>query len=170
MRWSEKIASQVLRRLAAERRRIVGEWRILIECRRIAQAEATPLPDEGHARRVLNELISPNGLVPVEDVPGDYRVDVPYADVLPVSDEQVIKEANALAVFSHLTALAHHVLTDQIPAAVQATHYRPPDPRRISLGTAPEEWSGLHLPPLRRPKRVGPVAIKWFLTKGAWDF
>jgi predicted transcriptional regulator of viral defense system len=167
---SGKLASEVLRRLAVERRRIVGEWRILIESRRIAQAQAASLPDEARGRRLLQDLVRPNVLVPIEGVPGVYRVDVPYADVIPVSEEQIVQEANPLAVFSHLTALAHHALTDQIPKTVQATHYSPANPDRIPLGTAPEEWSGLRLPPLRRPKQVGSVPVRWFLTKWTWDF
>ncbi len=170
MREHEQTATALLRRLAAERRRIVGEWRILIECRRIAQASASPLPDERHIDKVIRELLRPGHLVPIEGVSGVYRIDVPYADVIPVTDDQVVQEANPLAVFGHLTALAYHSLTDQIPAAIQATHYQPPDAARIPLGTAPEEWSGLSPPPLRRPKQVGKVPVQWFFIKGGWDF
>src|SRR5262249_5575878 len=158
------------RRLATERRSIVADWRILIESRRIAQAGNTPLPNTADVQKLLGKLQHTNLLIPIDGVAGVYRVDVPYADVIPVSDEQIIQEANPLAVFSHLTALAHHGLTDQIPKKIQATHYTPPNPDRIPLGTAPEEWSGLPLPPLRRPQRVGAVLVQWFLTKGGWDF
>jgi predicted transcriptional regulator of viral defense system len=165
-----KFASELLRRLAAERRRIVGEWRILIESHRIAQAEVTPFLDEGQLRKLLHHLVRAHLLGPIKGVSGVYRVDVPYAEVIPVSEEQIVQEANPVAVFSHLTALAHHALTDHIPKAVQATHYIPPNADRIPLGTAPEEWSGLPRPPLRRPKQVDGVAVQWFLTKGEWDF
>jgi predicted transcriptional regulator of viral defense system len=164
------VNADLLRRFGLERRRIVSQWRILIEIRRIAQAQALPLPEETQARKTLQELLRRNLLVPIEGVPGVYRVDVPFADVIPISEEQIVQEANPLAVFSHLTALAHHALTDQIPKAVQATHYTPANPERIPLGTAPEEWSGLNLPPLRRPTLVEKVRAIWFLTKGVWDF
>jgi predicted transcriptional regulator of viral defense system len=167
------LTSELLRRLAAERRRIVADWRILIETRRIAQSSNAPLPDAGKIRKWIEKLARPKLLQLIEGVAGVYRVDVPYADVIQTTDEQVVQEANPLAVFSHLTALAHHGLTDQIPKAIQATHYAPHPSRgqeRIPLGTAPEEWSGLQPPPLRRPDRVGTVPVRWFLTKGAWDF
>jgi predicted transcriptional regulator of viral defense system len=167
---SRQLTSDLLRRLAVERRRIVGEWRIFIEARRMAQAQAAPLPDEAEGRKILHNLLRSNLLVSIDGVSGVYRVDVPYADVIPISEEQIVQEANPLAVFSHLTALVYHALTDQIPKTVQATHYTPPNPDRIPLGTAPEEWSGLRLPLLRRPKEVGSVPVQWFLTKGAWDF
>jgi predicted transcriptional regulator of viral defense system len=167
---ARKTASELFRSLAAERRRIIGEWRLLVLSRRIAQAGAQPLPDEIQVRKLLNELVRSQLLVAIEGVTGVYRIDVPYADVIPVADEQIVQEANALAVFSHLTALVHHALTDQIPRTIQVTHYQPPDAGRIPLGTAPEEWSELPLPSLRRPARVGDVPVQWFLTKGAWDF
>ena len=97
-------------------------------------------------------------------------MDVPYADVIPVVDEQIVQEANPLAVFSHWTALAHNGLTDQIPTEIQATHCKPPAISRVPLGTAPEEWVGLDLPPLARPPKVGDVAVRWFQTLGKWDF
>jgi len=118
----------------------------------------------------MRELLRSGFLAPIEGVPGVYRVEAPYADVIPVTDEQVVQEANPLAVFSHLTALVHHALTDQIPAAIQATHYRPPDLGRIPLGTTPEEWVGLAPPPLKRPKQVDAVPVHWFLCRGDWDF
>jgi predicted transcriptional regulator of viral defense system len=170
MRHTEKEATEFLRRLAAERRRIIGEWRILIECRRIAQAGGVPFPSELSVKKTLRELLRPGLLTPIEGISEVYRVDAPYADVIPTSEEQIVQEANPLAVFSHLTALAHHALTDQIPAAIQATHYKPPDPNRIPLGTTPEEWVGLPLPPLKRPKHVGGVPVQWFCSKGDGDF
>jgi predicted transcriptional regulator of viral defense system len=160
----------VLRRLAAERRRVVGEWRVLLECRRLEHAKAAPLPDASQVEKVLRELLRQDLLTPIRGVPGVFRVDAPFADVIPVTDQQVVQEANPLAVFSHLTALVHHGLTEQIPKSIQATHYTPPDPHRVPLGTTPEEWVDLPPPPLKRPKRVGPVPVQWFIVKGKWDF
>jgi predicted transcriptional regulator of viral defense system len=170
MRAIEGIATELLRRFAAERRRIIGTWRILIECRRIAEAKGGPLPEADSVQKVLRELFRQSALAEIEGVPDVYRVDVPYADVIAVTEEQIVQEANPQAVFSHLTALAYHSLTDQIPGSIQATHYTPPDPNRIPLGTAPEEWAGLSLPKPKRPKRVGTISVQWFLTKGEWDF
>src|SRR5579864_700951 len=161
MRTTERIAVELLRRFAAERRRIIGAWRVLVEWRRVAQMKGGPSPEAGQVQKVLRELFRQAALTEIEGVPDVYRVDVPYADVIAVTEEQIVQEANPQAVFSHLTALAYHSLTDQIPGTIQATHYTPPDSNRIPLGTAPEEWVGLSLPRPRRPKRVGTIPVQW---------
>jgi predicted transcriptional regulator of viral defense system len=170
MGWIQKASSQVLRRLADQRRRVVAVWRLLIELRRIAQADDAPLPTNQEAEKVLRVLLRTKELVPVAGVRDVYRAESPYASVLPVSEEQVVEEANPVAVFSHLTALAHHGLTDQIPAALYVTGYTPADPQRIPLGTTPEEWTELTIPPPRYPKAIGAVPVNWVRAKGEWDF
>ncbi|MFO0850334.1 MAG: hypothetical protein U0871_17510 [Gemmataceae bacterium] len=99
-----------------------------------------------------------------------YLIDVAFADIIPATEEQIVQEANPSAVFSHLTALVHHGLTDQLPSQVQVTHYADPQPVRTPLGTSPEEWHELEPPPARRPKFVGEVPVRWYTTKGEWDF
>lgn len=170
MGWIQRSSSSLLRQFAEQRRRVVAGWRALIELRRMAQVEGAPLPGDRDAAKVLNSLIRGADLVPIEGVRDVYRAESPYAAVLPVSEEQVVQEANPSAVFSHLTALAHHGLIDQIPTALYATSYQPPEPQRIPLGTTPEEWSDLPPPPLRFPKAVGAVAVNWVRMKGEWDF
>ncbi len=93
-----------------------------------------------------------------------------FAGVILVSDEQVVQETNPWAVFSHLTALGHHGLTGVIPRYIHATNYEHEVLDRWPLGTRPEEWSELDLPPARQPKRVGDVDIQWARMKGAFDF
>jgi predicted transcriptional regulator of viral defense system len=136
----------------------------------MAQVQAEPLPSEQVANKVLASLLRSGDVVPIEGVRHVYRVEAPFAAVLPVSEEQVVQEADPSAVFSHLTALAHHALTDQIPAALVATTYRPPDPLRIALGTTPEEWTDLPVPPAHHPRAVGAVRVNWVRMKGEWDF
>src|SRR3954454_9103590 len=115
MGWIQKSSSTLLRRLAEQRRRVVAGWRILIELRRVALTEGSPLPSERDAAKVADSLFRSRDLVAIEGVRDVYRVESPYAAVVPFSEEQVLQEANPSAVFSHLTALAHHGLTDQIP-------------------------------------------------------
>ena len=66
---------------------------------------------------VRRELQNRSDLVSVDGVglSGIYLVNAPYASLLEVSEEQIIQEANPWAVFSHVTALAYHRLTDLIP-------------------------------------------------------
>ena len=170
--WSKTTASILIRHLAEERRRVVSDWRILIGCRRIALASNAPLPDEKKAFAVRQELRNRFDLVPVDGVglSGIYLVDAPYASLLEVSEEQIIQEANPWAVFSHLTALAYHRLTDLIPSKVFVTHFRGVFDRWVPLGTAPEDWAELNYPLPRLPRCVRKTDVCWSEVKSEWHF
>jgi len=170
MNWSRKIKSQVLRQLAEQRRRVISAWRVLIEYRRIAHSEGFPLPSEEDAGKVLHALVKAKEITRIRGAGEVFQVDLPYAAVLPVSEEQVVQEANPAAVFSYWTALASHALTDQIPGIIHVTDYRPADEERIPLGTRPEEWVDLPRPETKQPKAVGEIKVCWTHTKGEWDF
>jgi predicted transcriptional regulator of viral defense system len=145
----------------------------LIYSRRIALAANEPIPDEKKALDVRRELQSRGDLVTVDGdgVTGLFLVDAPFAILLDISEEQIIQEANPWAVFSHLTALAYHGLTDLIATKVFATTFRGGLDRQIPLGTTPEDWSGVAYPSAaRRPRRVRETEVTWTLTKGEWNF
>jgi predicted transcriptional regulator of viral defense system len=127
------------------------------------------LSTPSRAKGVEYELVHNGSLVPIEGVDGIYRVDVPYASSIPISDEQVIQEAHPWAVFSHLTALAHHGLTDLIPEVICVSNYDHKS-HRLPLGTTPEDWAELKLPGASRPHIIEHVQIRWIQTKGEWDF
>lgn len=151
---------------------MISDWRILIGCRRIAAAANEPLADVKKAITVRRDLESRGDLTPVDGpaLSGIFLIDAPFASLLEVSEEQVVQEANPWAVFSHLTALAYHGLTDLIPPQVYATRFRDgPDPR-IPLGTAPEDWSGLGYPAQRLPREVRGTPVSWSETKGEYRF
>ena len=170
MVWTETIASQLLYAFGRRRQRVVADWRILLVCRRLAEAENAPLPDRSKADAVIRFLVRRGDIAPVERAIGVYRIDVPFAATIPVSDEQVIQEANPWAVFSHLTALAHHGLTDVIPSQLQAINYEHRVSNRLPLDTTPDEWVELEFPAGRLPKHVGDVKVEWTRMKGAYDF
>lgn len=94
-------------------------------------------------------------------VPDVYLVTTRYADVIPVSDELIIQEANPTAVFSHLTALAYHHLTDIAPREIYATHYTHGEPTRRPLGTTPEDWVGVALPAGSTPRSTAGTPVIW---------
>jgi predicted transcriptional regulator of viral defense system len=186
--------SNLLDQFGNERRRVVSTWRIGIYCTRIAHAANEPLPDFGSrendsqeriiintgrreivARRIENVLraLDRRGMIaPVdgENLSGIYLIDVPYANLVEVTEEQIIQEANPWAVFSHLTALAYHGLTDRIPDGIEATCFSGHSEPWLPLGTTPEDWVGQQHPPARRPKEVRGVAVSWSLTKGTRRF
>ncbi len=101
---------------------------------------------------------------------GIFVIDAPYASLLEVLEEQIVQEANPWTVFSHLTALAYHGLTDLIPSQIHATRFRDGSDPRIPLGTNPEDWTGLRYPTPRFPGEVRGIKILWSETKGEHRF
>lgn len=166
--YTVRLESLLLKRFASQRRRVAGEWRVWLECRRIAN-ETRPISPVT-VQKLITGLRRDAAISLVDGVPGVYLVTAAFADLLPVSDEQVIQEAHPVAVFSHQTALAYHALTDQLAVSITITEYAGHEPFRIPLGTTPEEWHGLSLPLGSRPKRTGRVPVHWFRTKAEWDF
>jgi predicted transcriptional regulator of viral defense system len=166
--WAKTFASRVLRELANHRRRVVADWRILVIARRLSHAENAPLPDEKKAAAIRNELVQRGAVVPEPGVSGVYVVDVAYANLLDVSEEQIVQEANPWAVFSFLTAMTYHGLTDLASPTIHAATVKSlggragKRPARLPLGTTPDDWADDVPPPsLMQPKKVRGVSVNW---------
>jgi len=164
-------SSRVLREAASERRRVLSDWRVGIYARRIARAENIPLPDAKRSSAILEELIQRRDVKSAGGVDGVYIVDVPYANLLEISEEQVIQEANPWAVFGFLTAMVYHGLTDLRPTSVQAIRFKGGEHvRKVPLGTTPEDWVDLRFPEPRQPKRYGDSEVFWTELQGKREF
>ena len=139
----------------------------MIYCRRISRASNAPLPDEKKAIAVRRELQNRRDLAGVDGMglSGIFLVESPYALLLDVSEEQIIQEVNPWAVFSHLTALAYHGLTDLIPSRVSTTQFLGDQGPIVPLGTTPDDWAGLDYPPARRPPKVRGTGVDWSKTR-----
>lgn len=161
--WTKTFASKVLREFAETRRRVISDWRIHLIARRLAHTGNEPLPDEKKATDIRHELVSRGDIDSVEGVAGVYVVNVAYANLLEVSEEQMIQEANPWAVFGFVTAMTYHGLTDLVAKEVYPiTSKNAGNPHRLPLGTMPDDWSeGTRLIAARRPARVGDVAVHW---------
>lgn len=170
MAWISTTSSQVLQAFADERRRIISPWRVLILARRLARADGAPLPSIEKADEIIRVLVRTGAISGVEGVHHVFRIDVPFAQILPVSDEQIIQEAHPCAVFSCLTALAYHSLTNIIPKCIYVTDYGVAREHRIPLGTSPDDWIDLDLPPAKRLSNIGKTPVTWWRTKPEWDF
>jgi predicted transcriptional regulator of viral defense system len=169
--WNKRMASQVLRMCAENRRRVISDWRILIAARRNAHAENAPLPDEKKAVAIRKELIQRGDISPVKGVDGVYTVDVPYANLLEVSEQQIIQEANPWAVFGFLTAMVHHGLTDLLPNTVYAIQFKDGEQLyQVPLGTTPDDWTDLELPAGKHPDKVNEIPIVWTQIEAKWEF
>lgn len=169
--WIKTLASQVLREFGEERRRVISDWRILTQTRRTAHGDNTPLPDEKKAILIRKELVKRGDILSLKGVEGVYIVDVPYANLLEVSEEQIIQEANPWVVFGFLTALVYHGLTDLLPKEVFAIQFKDGDHiRRIPLGTTPDDWVGLSVPMSRVPRKVQDTEVNWTEMQNERDF
>lgn len=171
MSWLTESSSQVLREFAESRRRVVSDWRILIIARRIAQAANAPLPDGSKAGQICNELERRGDIRKVKGVGGVFVVEVPYASLLEVSEEQIVQEGNPWAVFGFLTAMAYHGLTDILPKDLYAIRFKDGEHTgRIPLGTMPDDWDGLPRPFERCPSRVEGKEVVWTEMRGDRGF
>jgi len=126
-------------------------------------------PGFPQTKQRINTLQAAGDIQQVREVPGVYRVTVPYASVLSFPDEAVIQEANPIAVFSHFTAAAYHNLTYEIPNEFHLTCFRNSS-TRLPLGTAQEDWIDVPKPRQRTPDSIGGVQIHWHKSKPEWDF
>ena len=169
--WVKTFASSILRTFAEDRRRVISDWRIGIAARRLAHAENAPLPDEKKAYAILKELMQRGDVAPKKGAEGVYVVEVAYANLLDISEEQIVQEANPWAVFGFATAMVHHGLTDLLPKEVYAIEFKDGDHlRRVPLGTTREDWVDVDYPSARRPKKLEETEIFWSEIQSKWDF
>jgi len=119
---------------------------------------------------LLRKMRRAGHLESIDGVENVYIIKVPYASVLPISDEQILQEAHPWAVLSHLTALIHHQLTDTVPSSIYATAYAKPSRTRPPLGTTPEDWLDLPRPKPTKPKRIEGVPVVWASMKESLDW
>ena len=156
------LASQVLKALASDRRRAVAHWRVLILLRRLATQAVVPQPTPSvdRATSVIRRLVERGDLERVRELKKVYVVASPYAVAIPLSDEQIIQEANPQCFFSHLTALAHHGVTDIIPNRIYASTAIPKS-HRLPLGTSADDWFELLLPVGQLPLDLRGLPIVW---------
>ena len=117
----------------------------------------------GEGRGIRQELVRRGDLVSLDGVSGVYVVNVPYANLLEVSEEQIIQEANPWAVFGFLTAMAYHNLTDLAPKEVYAIWSKGGEGSgRLPLGSMPDDWTErTRLLVVKRPEMVRDVPVHW---------
>ncbi len=164
-------SSLVLELLAEEKRRVASEWRITVYMRRHAEKKSGSVHDDDRIRHTIDRMVARRELKPFAGVHGVFRVEVPFAKIIPFSDEQVVQEANPCAVFSHLTALALHSVTVQIAKVIHVTHHKGNSwQHRLPFGTTPEDWAYWRRPPAAKPKTIGSIQVHWHQCKGEWDF
>lgn len=124
---------------------------------------AEPFPSRDRATAVIRRLLDRGDLERVPELQLVYVVSSPYAQLIPLSDEQLVQEANPRCFFSHLTALIHHDLTGIVPNRIYAaTASR--DSQRIPLDTTADDWIDVPIPSGQRPAVLNRIPIVW--TRG----
>jgi predicted transcriptional regulator of viral defense system len=186
----KSISSLILELLASERRAIVADWRIHIFYIRVAKEHSFRLPDFSMARKLIRQLVSSEIMKAISGLTGVYRLTIPFADTVAVTDEALIYEANPYSVLSYFSAMAYHGLTNVIPQDIYFTCF--PKSISIPLGTSPDEWTDVRLPSKRKPKYIETTRsgewtdnrlpskrilknqekrqIHWINTKREWEF
>ncbi|MBA2278617.1 MAG: hypothetical protein H0W06_12730 [Chloroflexia bacterium] len=110
---------------------------------------------------VLREMRHRGELSPILRQPYLYEVVVPYARWGPLDEVEVLMEANPYAALSHLTALAFHGLTDELPKLIMAVVSLDGRGGQLPIGTEPQDWDGVPLPVGYRPAQILGRPIDW---------
>jgi predicted transcriptional regulator of viral defense system len=165
-----KISSHFLAACATDSRRVVGAWRFEVLCRRRRFVEEFGVVTESNRVSLIRQMLRQGQLSPIEGVRGVYLIDVDFAKAVPYTDELIIQEALPLGVFSHLSAIAFHALTDVPPPRMYATVFRPPTRQRLPLGTFAEDWVDEEIPAGSQPQHVRNVDVEWTATRSLWEF
>lgn len=164
-----RAADVLLQALANQERRVLSTWRALLLLRR-ATIELPPnrrrwsrLPrDLSDARPILRQMVRRGEIAPLAGLADLYEVTVPYAQTRFVEEDEILGEVNPYAAISHLSALAFHQLTDQLPTALSVAVPRDGRGGLLPMGTDASEWDGIALPTSRRPPRILGQPIRWF--------
>ena len=168
--WTQKFLSQLLESLADERRRVTASWRLVVHANRLVMSQHERLRSTDTAETLLRKMRRAGHLESIDGVENVYTINVPYANVLPISDEQILQEAHPWAVLSHLTALIYHQLSDSVPSSIYATAYAKPSRIRPPLGTTPEDWLDVSPPKPTKPKHIDGVPVVWVAMKESLDW
>ena len=161
-------ADAVVRLLANEGRRVLSDWRALILLRR-ATIDTPPhgrrwqrMPDSvDQVRPILRQMERRGELAPVPQTRYIYEVTVPYAGAGGLAEDEILMEVNPYAALSHLSALAFHGLTEELPQALDAITLAQGRAGVLPPGTDSSDWEGL--PPVRssKPAKVLGRPVRW---------
>jgi hypothetical protein len=130
------------------------------------------LPKEARAQTIREELWNRRDIVNVASVHGVYIVNTPYSNLLEVSNEQIIQEANPWAVFGFLTAMIYHGITDLDSKMLYPIAFKGGEKSsRIPPGTTPDDWTEENqLLSASRPINVRDGSVTWTQLSSEPDF
>lgn len=126
----------------------------------------TRLPREtADLNPLLRQMEQRGEIKPIKDLHRVFEVTVPYARIGPVDDLELLLEVHPYVALSHLSALAFHGLTDELPKTIYALIPSTVGPDLLPLGTEPRDWEGLSFVRGDKPPRVLGRPVHWVQTK-----
>ncbi len=156
------------RRLAAENRRVLSEWRAVILLRRATDeipAEErrwrNPPRSVLEVRPILRRLAKAGELEPIEGLSSLYRVNAPYSRSGVVEEEEVLMELHPYATLSHISALSFHQMTQQLSKDIHVSIPASGSGGFLPPGTRSEDWQGVALVRGRTAETVLGRTIHW---------
>jgi len=155
--------------LAASRRRVVSDWRAML----LLQQALKTVPESrrrwhvapgntSESRTLLQRLAASGNLEPYRSYPHLYRVISPYAKQDPIEEDEILMELHPYAALSHLSALAFHQVTNQLPKDIHASVPTGRSPGLLPVGTKTSEWfPGMSSIRGHLVSAIGDVPINW---------
>ena len=146
-----EVSQIVLSHLAGERRRVCADWRlrILLQRQKTDQGE---LVTDRLVNQTLLRFLRAKTFQRIGGVEGVFAVTPPFAELLPLSAEEIVQEADPWCVLSHHSAMFRHGICDEPPNHLTVSEFAHDD--SAPLGTTAEEWIGVRNAPRRRPREA----------------
>jgi predicted transcriptional regulator of viral defense system len=135
--------------LARNRRRVVSDWRTMLllqkalkETPETARRWSASPANISEARSLLHRLASAGNLTAYRQYPHLYKVTSAYAQQDPIEEDEILMELHPYAALSHLSAMAFHQITDQLPKEIHVSVPSDRTPSVLPVGTKQAEWLG----------------------------
>ena len=162
----------ILEQLAEERRRVLSDWRALVLLRRATLRTAASerrwdLIPAGvlDVHPILRRMRDRGEIQPIRGLHHIYEVTVPYARFTPLTEEEILAEVHPYAALSHISALAFHGLTNELPKEIVAIAPTGEIAGMYPPGTTAQDWIGLDLVSGRRVKEIRGRRVHWVNVK-----
>lgn len=171
-RHKTNASAAILEQLADENRRVLSDWRATILLRRATSAlslaerrwSKSPLSTL-QVHPLLRQMERRGEIHSIPSFKNIYQVTVPYARSSTVEENEILMEIQPYAALSHLSALAFHGLTDELPKVITTLVPNDGVGDILPPGTNIDDWEGLTLIRGHRPSHILSRPVRWTGTK-----
>jgi len=110
-------------------------------------------------------MVSRGEIKPIPGIRSIYEVTVPYANLAPLSEEEILMEAHPYTALGHISALAFHGLTNELSKDIVVIAPTGDVAGTNPPGTTSQDWIGLDVISGRRVKQILGRQIRWINIK-----